>query len=253
MFIYEKDRTEANSQFVSFSEKNLSYPMHFHSEFELNYVIDGEIEITVDNTLYNLHKGEAVIIFPKQLHCYSSPKPSNLRIVIFTPNHIGAFANQYKNMIPINNKLDGLDIYEKDFSSSNFFKQKGLLYYIVGILAETTTFITADSIDDFKVMHKILTFIENNFRDECSLKTAAKTLGYAYAYLSRLFIKNMNMSYTEYLNRHRINHALYLLNNGGAVSISEIASQCGFESQCSFNRNFKLYTGTTPCKILKQK
>ena len=41
-----------------------------HESFEICFIIDGEINITIDTVLYNLKQNDSVIIFPRQLDVY---------------------------------------------------------------------------------------------------------------------------------------------------------------------------------------
>ena len=58
----------------------------------------------------------------------------------------------------------------------------------------------------------------------------------------------MGMSFTEYVNRLRVDHAERLLAEHPELSMSEVAAQSGFASKVSFHRNFKAYRGRTPKK-----
>lgn len=227
--------------------------MHFHNNFEINYVSEGELELTLDNTDYTLKAGDAVIIFPKQLHRYVRAKHSRTCIISFSADMISTFARKYEGMIPENSILKGLSVFEDKFLTKNYFTQKGFLYEICGILSENTTFKKEVYSKDLQFLHNILLFIDENYMYDCSLQTAAKTLKYSYSYISKQFTKYMNMSYSEYLNRYRIDRALMLLTSDKNLTISRICTECGFDSLCSFNRNFKKYTGTTPSSIAAQK
>ena len=128
--------------------------------------------------------------------------------------------------------------------------QKGLLYSVLGELVETTKFTEAPVNEDTILINKALRYIEKNYSTDCTLASASEEISYGYSYLSRTFKRIMGMSFTEYLNRFRINHAVYLLSSGNNYPISHIAQLCGYDSLCSFNRNFKRITGTTPRNIL---
>ncbi len=55
------------------------------------------------------------------------------------------------------------------------------------------------------------------------------------------------MSFNEYVNNLRIDHAKVLLAAKESVTImSEVVSMCGYASEASFYRNFKTRTGVTP-------
>lgn len=251
MFLYEKQWFDSKHPYTSYVETNLNHPLHFHSVFEINYILSGEINITIDNSEYCLKESQALIIFPHQLYSYKTEHKSKMQVILFSPEIVGRFAMQYKNKIPENCLLSDLSPYLNDFETSNPLIQKGMLYSILGRLTENTTLKKAEYSSDFLLLHKILIFIEDNYSGECSLKKVAETINYGYSYLSRIFKQCMNMSYTEYLNRYRISKAVYLLTQYRTTSVADISSQCGFDNIRSFNRNFKKYTGTTPCNLIR--
>lgn len=61
-------------------------------------------------------------------------------------------------------------------------------------------------------------------------------------------INNMTgVSFSDFINTHRVHHAQILLASADAgTGLSDIADQSGFSSQVSFIRNFKKVTGETP-------
>ncbi len=167
------------------------------------------------------------------------------------PDLIPEFTNRYQNMLPEKNDIKEISNFKKYFDAKNIFEQKGLLYSIFGILVESTNFKEAANNEESQLLIKILRYIEKNFKTPCLLQTAAEELSYGYSYLSRTFKKRMGISYTEYLNKYRINRALYMLSNQNHVQIQQIAEECGYDSLCSFNRNFKHFTGRTPREMIK--
>jgi AraC-like DNA-binding protein len=72
-------------------------------------------------------------------------------------------------------------------------------------------------------------------------------LGYNTRYLSHLINKEFGASFRDVLNECRIKEACRLLQNG-KISVTEAYLEVGFDSQCTFNRNFKSIMGTTPIK-----
>ena len=98
---------------------------------------------------------------------------------------------------------------------------------------------------------QILTFIASHHTESISIKDVAKTIGYDYHYLSNLLQKNLQMTFRTLLNEYRVSHAKYLLITSN-MTISNIAEECGYESLCSFNRNFKAIAGMTPSEYHKK-
>lgn len=249
MFIYEKNTHAEKGFYNVFYVDDINYPMHFHNTYEINYIADGSICISVDSKVYNLEKGDAIIIFPKQLHCYSSVGRSKICIASFSADMINEFAKSHDGLLPEDAVLYGWADMESRLMTKNYFMQKSILYEACAVLSESTVFKKGGYTKDLRLLHKILTYVDENYAQDCSLRTLCRELKYSYSYISKRFSQYMNMSYTEYLNRYRISRAVAMLSADGDLTVSRICTECGFDSQCSFNRNFKKYTGTTPVNV----
>ena len=250
--MYEKEWANQRSKFLSYTVENLSWHLHFHAAFEICLVLRGIIEITVDGAVYTLKKNESIIIFPRQLHSYKTIEPSDMRVITFIPELVPEFSLKYRKKIPVDNTVHGLMKYKDLFDGSNTFLQKGLLYSVLGELTEASEFKYAPSNEEAVLINKTLRYIEEKYNADCTLRSASEELSYGYSYLSRTFKRLMGMSFTEYLNRFRINRAVYLLSTENKIPVSDVAHLCGFDSLCSFNRNFKHITGTTPREMLAE-
>ncbi|MBQ0148586.1 MAG: helix-turn-helix transcriptional regulator, partial [Flavobacteriaceae bacterium] len=64
------------------------------------------------------------------------------------------------------------------------------------------------------------------------------------------FKQATQMSFTEYLNRYRIDKACLLLLED--ISVSECSFRCGFNHVPYFNKTFKKYIHQTPSEFIKQ-
>lgn len=252
MFFYENSLFgDENSYVVNYIE-NFKFHAHFHRSYELICVKSGSIDIQIDNKRYTALEGDVLLIFPNQVHSFDTADASGIYLVIFSPEIVGQFSHEYNNVVPCSNLMKNFSISEEELKTDNVYLQKASLYKALGTLSEQTEFEPASISGDFKLAHRILSFVEDNYDKSCSLKDAAKVLKYDYAYLSKQFIKSMNMSYTEYLNRFRISKACYLIGRE-SVPINEVYVRCGFENARNFNRNFKKYTGVTPSEFKNRK
>ena len=66
-----------------------------------------------------------------------------------------------------------------------------------------------------------------------------------------LFKKNLGMTFTEHLNQTRVGKSCSLLTST-TLSLSEIASRCGFEDQSYFSKVFKKQMGVSPKEYRKK-
>lgn len=232
---------------MHFTLKNGNFPLHFHRAYELIIVNEGELAVTIDQKEYILHKNDLAFIFHNQLHGFKTITHSEIMIVIFSPELIGHFFMNYKGFIPKNNVFHVSHTPNMDRLDS-IYRQKSFVYDICSTLIDHTEFLPVEHSTKTKVLHKILLFVDENYMNDCTLKTVAKHLQYDYAYLSKLFVHMTGMTFTEYLTQYRVLQAGYLLKNS-QKSISEIAINCGFNNLRSFNRNFKKITSQSPSRF----
>ncbi|MBR3873169.1 MAG: helix-turn-helix domain-containing protein [Clostridia bacterium] len=94
------------------------------------------------------------------------------------------------------------------------------------------------------VQHVILR-IETDLASDLSLKAHADHLNVNASYLSTLFKKETGMTLTEYVNRSRIDHAIFLLNTTD-MQVQSIAQSCGVPDVNYFTKLFKRMIGKTP-------
>lgn len=89
--------------------------------------------------------------------------------------------------------------------------------------------------------------INSNYMNRLTLKKLADYLHINESYLSKLFKKEMNTSYSDYLNSIRIKRSKELLKNSN-MSIIDIALYVGYDNQSYFTKVFKKVTDSTPKK-----
>ena len=100
------------------------------------------------------------------------------------------------------------------------------------------------------VQHVILR-IEADLTADLSLKAHADFLNVNPSYLSSLFKRETGATLTEYVNRQRVNHAIFLL-NATELQIQTIASYCGIPDVNYFTKTFKKIVGFTPTEYKKR-
>ena len=114
--------------------------------------------------------------------------------------------------------------------------------------AETTsTEVNAEKIRQIsaeieEVMRKEKPFLQPDLR----VSDLARLLHTNRDYISRAIRLDKGMSFNEYVNRLRIEHAITLMKNNPQMSVLDLSVKSGYTSQASFFRNFKQFTGTSP-------
>lgn len=94
-------------------------------------------------------------------------------------------------------------------------------------------------------LEEIILYIKENYAQNLELNNIAKKFNYNYNYLSTCFNKKMNESFSEYLNRIRIEKACEILQSS-SCSIARISEMVGYSDPSYFSRIFKNHKGRTP-------
>lgn len=95
------------------------------------------------------------------------------------------------------------------------------------------------------LVQKIITRIDADLTADLTLKSQAELLNVNPSYLSTLFKKETGTTLTEYVNRKRMEHALFLLNSTN-MQIQTVAQYCGIPDVNYFSKIFKRIIGKTP-------
>ncbi len=225
---------------------NFNFPLHFHTSFELLYVWEGEIEVVVDRSTYVAPKGALVLILPNLAHSYCTRAHSETGILIFNKNYLPEICEEVQAGIRRDPMiLDGKELFEElKRSEGEPFLFRAALYRIAAAYAKNKPLFTAPERED-GFAFAFSEYMEKHCTEQISEASVAKELGYHPRYLSALVNKSFGASFCRVLNDHRVRVACTLLLSG-EKSITEIYLAVGFESQSTFNRNFKTIMGVTP-------
>lgn len=246
--LYQQDNSL--SEHLKFENgRDFNFPLHLHGNFELIVVTEGTMNIIVDKNKYVLHEKDALLIFPNQIHELYTPEHSRHFLCIFPPMFVQAYNKVFLFSEPKDAMFRLDDFYIQKFISlcengASLISVKGLLYSICAEFDKNASYIAKNN-DSKGLIEKILHFVELNYSKDCSLTTLSAELMYNYVYLSKYFKESTGISFTDYVNRYRINESCYALQNS-VNSIIKIAYDCGFDSLRSFNRNFKNIMGMSP-------
>lgn len=230
---FEKQRSLDLQNFIQSEASKVTFGLHFHRAFEFFQQTEGSTKVVINNRTYILKEGEAVLIFPFQLHSYEAIEEGKCRATIFSPILVKAFS---KNMqFPTDNRL--YYPITETFGCDNIYQQKAFAYAIIGAFESTERVYAPSKSKDEKAIMEMLLYAEKNFAEDCSLRKTAGDIFYDYLYLSKLFKAKIGVPYTTYVHHLRINEAIYLLENT-SKSITEIYIDCGFSCLRTFNRVF---------------
>jgi len=95
-------------------------------------------------------------------------------------------------------------------------------------------------------LSRAVEYMSNNYSGELTLKKVSDAIFISAFYLSHLFRKEMNTTFSDYLCNIRIEKAKELLKTGNDFRINEIAEKTGFSNPNYFAKTFKKAVGVAP-------
>jgi len=105
--------------------------------------------------------------------------------------------------------------------------------------------------DNDDVASVILTQMEQRYTEsDLSLERIADAVGYNSKYISRIFKKRFNMSFTEYLRLMRVKHAMLLMESG-VTCVKNVAFLSGFSDPLYFSKVFTRLIGMPPREYIQ--
>ncbi|OXM14908.1 response regulator transcription factor [Paenibacillus herberti] len=99
--------------------------------------------------------------------------------------------------------------------------------------------------DRVPIVNQVILHVAGHYREMLSLKTLGALYHIHPAYLGQLFSKETGASFTEYLNRYRIERAKEKLKDTDD-KIADISQEVGYLETGYFYKQFKKYVGISP-------
>lgn len=244
-FYFENAR-DLNENFVV-SEPNPynTCEPHFHRQFEILYVVEGENEVIINTTKRLLSAGEIAFADSYDIHAFQSKKGCMSVSIIFPYAVMHNFIKQRgtnrfaENFISKKDALEFIPILTmmQRYKNMHDLLLNSLAEAFLGLLLRTYPLIPAKS-KQSELIYKILNYLEDNFRSNITLEITANHFGYNKFYFSKLFHFYFHCNFNTYLNSLRVRHARRLIEQEG-LSVLNAALDSGFNSMPTFYRAYK--------------
>lgn len=252
---------------------------HFHTQYEIFYIVEGERVFFFRNREYIARAGDLILVNSNLIHMTRSVAGSNdghNRIILYiTREKIKSYDALYPSLQLSRFFDDYYGVYHLDLEQQALILGLfgGLRHaltakehnYKVGIdldilawLFKMMAFVRrqcqevpSDSDNPkYKVAYGIADYLSENCERAISLEELADQFFLSKSYICRIFKEVTGYTISEYTNIHRIRKAKRYLEETD-LSISEIAHALGYESLTYFERMFKTYMTLSPLKYRK--
>ena len=132
------------------------------------------------------------------------------------------------------------------YKISNIKNIEDLSYWVVHMLDSfTQNVFNFNESKNPVLIQKCISYINEHYNEDINLEKVANIVHLNPSYFSSVFKKEVGVSFSNYLNKIRIEQSKLLLKNTD-FSIVEIAMEVGFEDQSYFSKVFKNLTKMTP-------
>ena len=246
--------------------------LHWHVEFEIIRVLEGTLQVTIDEHEYSVYK-DCTIFIPAGCVHSGTPIDCTYECIVFDMNML---MNKNDSCCRLIRKISDHeiepffmfdetynDIHQIVWKMFNALSVKndayqltvlGTLYDFIGTLYSSKYYnpVPAQPPRNHKrivQLKKALEYMESSYNKQLSLDDIAGAVNMSSKYFCRFFQEMTHRTPIDYLNNYRIERACYLLLTTDQ-SITEVAYNSGFNDLSYFIKTFKRYKGTTPKKYL---
>lgn len=262
-----------------------TFPLHCHSYYELSYIAKGTRQEYYNGKYYEIGEGSLFFLAPLTVHGFTNKTDINDMILQFSPDYLQTNAtaispntiltlkSEEKPYIQVEKDSYLEEILQKLYSLCNdveHFQQEEYTSLNVHIQHNLSTslhllelinhlleigFLTfrmeERSYSDIATLDTVINQILSHPESMPTMEEAARMANISYYHFSRLFKKATGFNYNNYCNNLRIQYAEELLLHSD-LSIAEITSAVGLETNSGLTRLFKRSLGVSPMQYRKQ-
>lgn len=252
-------------------------PMHWHNEFELNFIREGEAEFIVGEERFISSAGDIILTLPNELHSIY-PHDDSRQVydtLVFGRSIFGAYESDRYMTECVYPLIDGRIAIPRHITSEHCFYgelemitenifscAKGnspqldmlmrseilrLFWLIMSNLEEKPHVSFSDN-----AIRPSLEYISEHYGEKITVLQLAQSVHMSESCFMRKFRKYVGLSAIEYISHFRIDKACHELLYSDK-NILEIAYECGFSNISIFNRQFRKNMNITPREYRSKK
>lgn len=239
-----------------------NHRLHINKHMEIYFFISGNHQYIVENNLYVLKPGDAILINPQQVHKALPMSEGMYERFYFLlsdraleglqQDPLKSLLNSQSNLVSFSEPVR-TQVMEMLYGISDCFRNGqndqlralslflGILAELKGNLSQTTESRSAHTPE---LLRQILTYVDSHTASIQTTSEVAAALGVSPQYLSSYFSRHIGTPLKTYIQAKKIGLAKELLSQG--ADVTRTCFDCGFNDCSYFIRIFKKYVGTTP-------
>ncbi len=260
-----------------YNEKHFDAPWHYHKEYELTYITQSNGVRYVGNSIENFQVGDMVLIGSSLPHAWkNAPNYQNgasSLCVQWKNDTLELAFNSIKEFVGITRMLEKskAGIVFKTCDKVNILGSKLMMLPALDGVNRILKFIDVlhqlSTIKNFRLLSSpsevqegyteadqrikaIFDFIDANYANKINIETMASVVHMTNSSFCKFFKNRFKKTFTQYLNEFRIHNVCQHLQELD-YSVTQIATECGYENMSYFHKQFKRFIGMTPAQYRK--
>lgn len=245
--------------------REFDFTMHWHRDYEFIYVEKGPLKVQKLDRQIVLNDGEVYFMNSEEIHSYVDVT-DDLRLIVvnISPKILQPYFEDPRKILTFEIKrgeayrkiAEGMKVLYgcEDFEARlEALKIKAMLnkmvYYLIRDCQNPNiSFIKGSDSNDFDCAKSALLYMEENFEKDITLDEMAKYVGMTPAHFSKYFKDKNEMTFSKYLRRIRLEHAIKDLRDSN-MSVKDVSEKNGFPNVNSLIIICKEVYGRTPLEM----
>ena len=243
---------------------------HWHPEYEIIYISDGELELCCDGVKKTAKKGDVIFVTGGCIHS-AKPTDCTYNCVVFDIEYFTRSNNKENkdifsrfyftdrvDLLIENDELSGIcEMLFKlgsNFDDGDKLQIQGAIYLFFGAIIKnglyTSGIMSTGNRRKMKQFRKVVDYIHEHYDEDIDIESLAEHINLNRNYLCRFFKEICRRSPMQYINYYRIERACEKLLTSDN-SVTQVAMDSGFNDMSYFIKVFKKYKGMTPTEFMK--
>ena len=252
----------------------VSFPLHWHQEFELIYCMAGEVQVTVWGQAFVLYEKDLLVVLPHAVHSIeqSGGMEGEYYNIVFHPSvfrwaeedpcyeaYVLPFLRRERDFGCLYRAGSGFNLavtpcilsilrHRRERYTTHAFMMRSNLFLIFHHMYQYSTAATEEGGSlqlSYGRLKNAIYYVQHFYDRDVSVQSAARQCGFSESHFMKLFKELTGMGFNAYLVDYRLTLAAKQL-SGTDHKIIDIAESCGFHNPSYFSRVFQRKYQKTP-------
>ncbi len=228
---------------------------HYHLVYEMLLLVEGDVELIVENKKYNMEVGDLAFIQPGQHHHVNPHSDTRYeRYVIKFPEYeipkdLLSVIKEKPNCCSVSASVipqlfERMDWHCQSYTGNN------LSFLMESVLKEIITYFCSNETTDTDTvfynnrMAEVVDYINENIALPLKISDVCEHFHYSKSYICKEFLRCMDVPIIQYVRTKKVLLADSLIKQGVKPTVAY--KQCGFSDYSTFFRAYRKIIGVPP-------